>query len=51
MDSFWDNSWEHIDPARIAEYINAFDMGEDDSSDLLWAALMFQPMQQRLHRP
>lgn len=30
MDSFWDNSWEHIDPSRIAEYINAFDMGEDD---------------------
>lgn len=30
MDSFWDNSWEHIDLSRIAEYINAFDMGEDD---------------------
>ena len=35
MDSFWDNSWEHIDPARIAEYINAFDMGEDDIISML----------------
>ena len=30
MDLFWDSSWEHIDKSRIAEYINAFDMGEDD---------------------
>ena len=35
MDSFLDNSWEHIDPARIAEYINAFDMGEDDIISIL----------------
>lgn len=35
MDSFWDNSWEHIDPARIAEYINAFDMSEDDIISML----------------
>ena len=35
MDSFWDNSWEHIDPVRIAEYINAFDMGEDDIISIL----------------
>lgn len=30
MDSFWNHSWEHADPARIAEYINAFEMGEDE---------------------
>ena len=28
--SFWDSSWESIDPNRIAEYIDTFDMGEDD---------------------
>lgn len=28
--SFWDSSWESVDPNRIAEYIGAFDMGEDD---------------------
>ena len=27
--SFWDSSWESIDPNRIAEYIDTFDMGED----------------------
>lgn len=28
--SFWDSSWESIDPNRIAEYIDTFDMGEDN---------------------
>ena len=28
--SFWDSSWKSVDPNRIAEYIGAFDMGEDD---------------------
>ena len=28
--SFWDSSWESIDPNRIAEYIDDFDMGEDN---------------------
>lgn len=30
MCSFWDSSWECIDPNRITEYIDTFDMGEDD---------------------
>ena len=25
--SFWDSSWESVDPNRIAEYIETFDMG------------------------
>ena len=28
--SFWDSSWESVDPNRIAEYIETFDMGEDN---------------------
>ena len=28
--SFWDSSWESVDPNRIAEYIGTFDMGEDN---------------------
>jgi len=28
--SFWDSSWESIDSNRIAEYIDTFDMGEDN---------------------
>ena len=28
--SFWDSSWKSVDPNRMAEYIGAFDMGEDD---------------------
>ena len=28
--SFWDSSWERVDPNRIAEYIGTFDMGEDN---------------------
>ena len=28
--SFWDSSWESVDPNRIAEYIGNFDMGEDN---------------------
>lgn len=27
--SFWDSSWESVDPNRITEYIDTFDMGED----------------------
>ncbi len=30
MRSFWDNSWESVDPRRITEYIDTFDMGADD---------------------
>lgn len=29
MRSFWDSSWESVDPNRIAEYIETFDMGVD----------------------
>ena len=28
--SFWDSSWESIDPNRIAAYIDTFNMGSDD---------------------
>ena len=28
--SFWDSSWESVDPNRIAEYIDTFDMAEDN---------------------
>ena len=28
--SFWDSSWESVDPNRITEYIETFDMGEDN---------------------
>ena len=28
--SFWDSSWESVDPNRIVEYIETFDMGEDN---------------------
>ena len=27
--SFWDSSWESVDPNRIVEYIETFDMSED----------------------
>ena len=30
MRSFWDSSWENVDPNRIAKYIETFDMGEDN---------------------
>lgn len=30
MRSFWDSSWNQIDPDRIAEYGDAMDMGEDE---------------------
>lgn len=30
MRSFWDSSWQTVDPNRIAEYIDTFDMGEDN---------------------
>ena len=29
--SFWDSSWNTVDPNRIAEYIGTFDMGEDET--------------------
>ncbi|MBO5252424.1 MAG: class I SAM-dependent methyltransferase [Clostridia bacterium] len=29
--SFWDSSWNTVDPKRIAEYIGTFDMGEDET--------------------
>lgn len=28
--SFWDSSWESVDPNRIAEYIDTFDMSADN---------------------
>lgn len=30
MRSFWDSSWENVDPNRITEYIDTFDMSEDN---------------------
>ncbi len=30
MRSFWDNSWESIDPRRVTAYIDSFDMETDD---------------------
>ena len=35
MDSFWENSWESVNPSRIAEYINTFNMKSDDLIDIL----------------
>lgn len=33
--SFWDSSWNRIDPNRITEYIDSFDMGTDEIIDTL----------------
>lgn len=30
MRSYWDSSWENVEAARIAEYIDAFNIGADD---------------------
>jgi len=33
--SFWDSSWNRVDPNRITEYIDTFDMGRDEIIDTL----------------
>lgn len=35
MDHFWKCSWEHVDPERIAEYVNSLDMEPDALIDAL----------------
>ena len=35
MDSFWENSWESVNPSRIAEYISTFNMESDDLINIL----------------
>lgn len=35
MRSFWDSSWESIDPGRVAEYIGTFDMCADNMVTIL----------------
>lgn len=35
MYSFWENSWESVNPNRIAEYINTFNMELDDLISIL----------------
>ena len=35
MGSFWDSSWESIDPERIAEYVSDFDLEADGIIDYL----------------
>ena len=35
MNSFWENSWENVDPSRVAEYINTFNMEADDLMNML----------------
>lgn len=30
MDSFWDNSWENVDRERVTQYVDSFDMEQDD---------------------
>lgn len=35
MDSFWNNSWEKIEPDRLSRYIGAFDMAPDTAIEYL----------------
>ena len=35
MDSFWENSWESVNPSRITEYINTFNMEPDNLINIL----------------
>lgn len=37
MDSFWNQSWEAIDPERLLSYINTFDMSPDPIIEYLHA--------------
>ena len=35
MVSFWDDSWNKIDTARLSKYIESFDMTPDKITDFL----------------
>ena len=35
MDRFWEQSWERVDPERVAEYVRSFDMQPDALIDIL----------------
>lgn len=35
MVSFWDDSWNNIDAARLSKYIESFDMTSDKITDFL----------------
>ena len=35
MDSFGESSWESVNPSRIVEYINTFNMQSDDLISIL----------------